>query len=79
MRRVQRAELFDYQEPEDDHRAPGVQEILPPVPQAPVAQRGEIDWEIGKFCNWEIEDPASRVLQIIQLLNYQITQSDTGA
>jgi hypothetical protein len=39
---LQRAELFDYQEPEDDDRAAGAQEILPPLPQAHAAQRSEV-------------------------------------
>jgi len=42
VRRLQRAELFDHQEPEDDDGAAGIQEILPPLPQAHAAQRSEI-------------------------------------
>jgi hypothetical protein len=39
---LQRAELFDHQEPEDDNGTAGVQEVLPPLPQAHAAQRSEI-------------------------------------
>jgi hypothetical protein len=39
---LQRAELFDDQEPEDDDGAAGIQEILPPLPQAYAAQGSEI-------------------------------------
>jgi hypothetical protein len=39
---LQRAELFDDKEPEDDDGTAGVQEILPPLPQAHAAQGSEI-------------------------------------
>jgi hypothetical protein len=39
---LQRAELFDHQEPEDDDGTAGIQEILQPLPQAHAAQRSEI-------------------------------------
>ena len=42
MRNVQRAELFDHEEPQDDDRAAGIQEVLPPLPQAHSALRSEI-------------------------------------
>jgi hypothetical protein len=70
---LQRAELFDDKEPEDDDRAAGVQEILPPLPQAHAAQRSEIDLVIGKFCNLVIETRKVR-FQITKLLNYKITE-----
>ena len=39
---VQRAELFDYQEPEDDAGPAGDEQVLPALPQAYRAQRGEM-------------------------------------
>jgi hypothetical protein len=39
---LQRAELFDHEKPEDDDRAAGIQEILPPLPQAYAAQGSEV-------------------------------------
>jgi hypothetical protein len=39
---VQGTELLDHEEQEDDHGPAGIQEILPPLPQAHAAQRGEI-------------------------------------
>jgi hypothetical protein len=42
VRRLQRAELFDHQEPEDHDGAVGVEEILPRLPQAHAAQGSEI-------------------------------------
>jgi hypothetical protein len=68
VRRLQRAELLDDQEPEDDDRAAGVKEILPPLPQAYAAQRSEVDRVIGKFCNLVIGNLRGR------FSNYQITQ-----
>jgi hypothetical protein len=72
---VQRAELLDHEEPEDDNRPAGVQEILPPLPQAHAAQRGQIDLVIGKFCNLGIETPGRfQNYRITQLQNYQFMQ-----
>jgi hypothetical protein len=39
---VQRAELFDYKEPEDNTGPAGAEKILPAMPQAHAAQRSEI-------------------------------------
>jgi hypothetical protein len=39
---VQRAELFDHQEPEDDAGPAGAGQVLPALPQAHPAQRGEM-------------------------------------
>jgi hypothetical protein len=39
---VQRTELLDDEEPEDNDGAAGIQEILPPLPEAHAAQRGEV-------------------------------------
>jgi hypothetical protein len=39
---VQRAELFDHQEPEDNDGAAGTEEILRPLPEAHAAQRSEV-------------------------------------
>jgi hypothetical protein len=39
---LQRAELFDHQEPEDHDGAAGVEEILPRLPQAHAAQGSEV-------------------------------------
>jgi hypothetical protein len=39
---LQRAELFDHEEPENDDGTAGIQEILQPLPQAHAAQRSEI-------------------------------------
>jgi hypothetical protein len=59
---LQRAELFDHQEPEDDDRAARVQKVLPPLPQAHAAQRSEIavtgeQWPVAKkltTCHWTL-------------------------
>jgi hypothetical protein len=48
---LQRAELFDHQEPEDDDGAAGVQEVLPPLPQAHAAQRSEVAGASGQQSN----------------------------
>jgi hypothetical protein len=72
---VQRAELLNHEKSQDDNRPAGVQEILPPLPQAHAAQRSEMNWVIEKFCNWVIEKPLARAdFQIPQLLNHTITQ-----
>jgi hypothetical protein len=39
---LQRAELFDHQEPEDHDGAAGAEEVLPRLPQAYAAQGSEI-------------------------------------
>jgi hypothetical protein len=39
VRRLQRAELFEDQEPQDDAGPSGTEEVLQPVPQAHAAQR----------------------------------------
>jgi hypothetical protein len=39
---LQRAELFDHQEPEDDDGAAGAEKILPRLPQAHAAQGSEV-------------------------------------
>jgi hypothetical protein len=44
---VQRAELLDHQEPEDDAGSDRVEEVLPALPEAYAAQRSEIDLAIG--------------------------------
>jgi hypothetical protein len=46
---LQRAELFDHQEPEDDDGTAGIQEVLQPLPQAHAAQRSEIIERVGDF------------------------------
>src|SRR5207253_6836122 len=43
VHRVQKPELFQNQEQEDYHRAAGVEEVLSPLPQAPVASRNQVD------------------------------------
>jgi hypothetical protein len=50
---VQRAQLFDHEESEDDTGSAGTEEILPPLPQAHAAQGSEI---IDEFSNWRIEE-----------------------
>jgi hypothetical protein len=52
---LQRAELFDHQEPEDHDRAPGVEEILPHLPQAHAAQGSEVIVELPEFRIAEFE------------------------
>jgi hypothetical protein len=42
VRRLQRAELFDDEEQEDDHGPSGVQEVLQAVQEAYGAQRSEV-------------------------------------
>jgi hypothetical protein len=42
VRRLQRAELLDHQESEDDDGAAGVEEILSALPETYAAQRSEI-------------------------------------
>jgi hypothetical protein len=71
VRRLQRAELLDDQEPEDDDRAAGVKEVLPPLPQAYAAQRSEVDRVIGKFCNLAIGNLRGAVFK---LPNYSISK-----
>jgi hypothetical protein len=71
VRRLQRAELLDDQEPEDDDRAAGVKEVLPPLPQAYAAQRSEVDRVIGKFCNLVIGNLRAVVFK---LPNYSISK-----
>jgi hypothetical protein len=44
---VQRPELFDHQEQEDDTGPFGVQQVLPEVPEAHAAQGSEINFIIG--------------------------------
>jgi hypothetical protein len=39
---LQRAELFEDQEPENDTGPSGAEEVLQPVPQAHAAQRSEV-------------------------------------
>jgi hypothetical protein len=68
---LQRAELLDHQEPEDDDGTAGVQEILPPLPQAHAAQGSEVDLVIGQFCNLVIEN---RGALDERFSNHQITQ-----
>jgi hypothetical protein len=46
---LQRAELFDHQEPEDDDGATGVQEVLQPLPQAHAAQGSEVAVASGQW------------------------------
>jgi hypothetical protein len=75
---LQRAELFDHQESEDDDRAAGVQKILPPLPQAHAAQGSEIIEQLGNFVIVQLKT-GRRDFQVTQLLNHQITQSDSGA
>ena len=57
---MQRAELFDYKEPQDDDGQAGIQEVLPPLPQAHAAQGSEIDLGIENFCDLVIEEPLRR-------------------
>jgi hypothetical protein len=73
---LQRAELFDHQEPEDDDGTAGVQEVLWPLPQAHAAQRSEI---IGRSRDWAILRLKNR--RDFQSLNGPIAKSlnDTGA
>jgi hypothetical protein len=42
VRRLQRAELFDDQEPEDHDGASGAEKVLPRLPQAHAAQGSEV-------------------------------------
>jgi hypothetical protein len=44
--RLQRAELFEDQEPQNDTGPSGTEEVLQPMPQAHAAQRSEIDFVI---------------------------------
>jgi hypothetical protein len=45
---LQRAELFDDEEPQDDAGSAGPEEVLQPVPQAYVAQRSEVIGRSGR-------------------------------
>ena len=42
VHRLQRQELLDHEEPEDDDGPFGVQQVLPEVPQAHAAQGNEV-------------------------------------
>jgi hypothetical protein len=66
MRRLQRAELLDDQEPEDDDRTVGIQEILQPLPQAHAAQRSEISFEfqVSRFECYENSKLETRNLKL---------------
>jgi hypothetical protein len=74
---LQRAQLLDDQEPEDDSRPAGGKEVLQTLPEAYAAQRSEINFVIGEFFNLVIENPACKRwfsnFQITQLRNYQMT------
>jgi hypothetical protein len=37
---MQRAELLDHEEPQNDAGPAGIEKVLPPLPQAHAAQRG---------------------------------------
>jgi hypothetical protein len=47
VRRLQRAELFDHQKPEDHDGASGAEEVLPRLPQAHAAQGSEVIDELS--------------------------------
>jgi hypothetical protein len=47
VRRLQRAELFEHQESEDDSGPAGIEEILQALPEAYAAQRSEMTKEVG--------------------------------
>jgi hypothetical protein len=40
---VQESQLFFHQEQEDDYRAPGNEEILPALPEAPAPQGNQVE------------------------------------
>jgi hypothetical protein len=75
---LQRAELFDDQEPQDDDRAAGVQEILQPLPEAHAAQRSEIIEQLGNFVIEKLKIRLGPTFQITQLHNRAITQWQQG-
>jgi hypothetical protein len=68
---VQRAELFDDQEPEDDDRAAGIQEILPSLPQAHAAQGSEIKFVIGNRVICKFKPHQVRMSAVFQITNYK--------
>jgi hypothetical protein len=74
---VQGTELLEDQESQDDTGPAGVEEILPPLPQAYAAQRGQIDWVVEKLCNFVIERPADAIG--FQFLNCQLPNYSMGA
>jgi hypothetical protein len=41
---VQKSELQQYEEQEDDHRSSGIQKVLPVLPEAPRAQGNQVNW-----------------------------------
>jgi hypothetical protein len=57
---LQRAELFDDQEPEDYDGAVGIQEILQPLPQAYAAQRSEIILRLSDFVILQLKTQEDR-------------------
>jgi hypothetical protein len=46
---LQRAELFEDQEPQNDTGSSGTEEVLQPVPQAHAAQRSEVIESLKHF------------------------------
>jgi len=75
---LQRAELFDHQEPEDNDGTAGVQEILQPLPQAYAAQGSEIIERLSDRVILRLKNLAR------QVLNHSMTRSqnqsmDSGA
>jgi hypothetical protein len=63
---LQRAELFDHQEPEDDDGAAGVQEVLPPLPQAYAAQGSEVIERLGDRVILRLKNPRTTGFSITQ-------------
>jgi hypothetical protein len=63
VRRLQRAELFDHQEPEDHDGASGAEKVLPHLPQAHAAQGSEVIDELSDFRIDELKFENPSILQ----------------
>jgi hypothetical protein len=70
---VQRQELLHDEEPEDDAGPFGDEQVLPEVPQAHAAQRGQVIGDLV-ICDLVIFPGFGAGLAITKSLNHKITQ-----
>jgi hypothetical protein len=69
---VQAAELQHDEEPSQEFRAAGIQQVLPGVPEAHAAQREQVD--IDGLTDWQIDELTDELPPICQSVNPSISQ-----